>query len=78
MFSNIDTSRNRNFVIQHYQSIHDTGSWRVCKLIFLENEALNEKAVTLLFDVFLHVESPSDRSYHGFGKTLYMYYDGYL
>lgn len=49
----------------------------IFKLIFLENEASNEKTLFFLFDLFLHVELPPDRLYHDFTDILrYILYSG--
>ena len=42
----------------------------IFRLTFLENEALNEETLFLLFCLFLHVESPANRLYRLTSKTL--------
>lgn len=51
----------------------------IFKLIFLKNEASNEKTLFFLFDLFLCVELPPDRSYHDFRHILrYISYSGFV
>lgn len=70
MFTNINThKREVGYLETHNQNAR---TQRIFKLIFLENDTLNEKMLFFFFDLFLHIESLCGRSYHDFWDSPYV------